>query len=75
MPIVLWRDGNTAPVQLLDGRNRLDAIEMCSASGRYGDAEHHGWQRNFIAGDEVIVATQSVDPYPTSSAPTSTAAI
>ena len=31
-PIVLWRPHPQAPVQLLDGRNRLDAIEI--ARGR-----------------------------------------
>ncbi len=61
-PIVLWSDGKS-PAVLLDGRNRLDAIE--SRIGRpviIGPPSLMAGE-NFLATNMVIVLDRSVDPY------------
>jgi hypothetical protein len=72
VPIVLWRADKTAPVCLLDGRNRLDAIEAFTGC-QVQVVEEHVRGSNLIiwcirAGawvrdDRVVVLDGSVDPY------------
>jgi hypothetical protein len=54
--IVLWSDGKSQAL-LLDGRSRLDAIEIAISSPAIVGAP------SLIAGKEVIVLDRSVDPY------------
>jgi hypothetical protein len=55
-PIVLWQADAKAPVYLLDGRNRLDAIELAMGMRAIKKA----W--NDLANDKFVFATTS-DPY------------
>ena len=61
LPIVQWSDGKSPPV-LLDGRDRLDAIESeigpVTIGGQSLTAGKH-----FLACDKVIVLDKSVDPW------------
>jgi hypothetical protein len=59
-PIVLWTDGKS-PAQLLDGRNRLDAIEMVIGPVIIG-APSITAGKDFLACNKVIVLDKSVDP-------------
>jgi DNA-binding Lrp family transcriptional regulator len=60
-PIVLWSD-RKSPGVLLDGRNRLDAIEMATGPVTVG-APSIMAGKEFLALDKVIVLDKSVDPY------------
>jgi hypothetical protein len=62
-PIVLWRVDAKAPVQLLDGRNRLDAIEIVTASEIVIGPPSLTAGEDFLAVDKVIMLEKSVDPY------------
>jgi DNA-binding Lrp family transcriptional regulator len=55
-PVALWRADPKAPLQLLDGRNRLDAIEIATGLPAIKTLED-------LNCDEFIVVDQSVDPY------------
>jgi hypothetical protein len=61
-PVALWQADHRSPLQLLDGRNRLDAIEMAT-----GKPVEIGAPRlmagEFLATDKVIVLDGKVDPY------------
>ncbi len=61
-PIVLWSDGKS-PAVLLDGRNRLDAIEMATGSPAMLGAPSIMAGKDFLACDRVITLDRSVDPY------------
>jgi hypothetical protein len=61
-PIVLWTDGKS-PEQLLDGRNRLDAIEKATGSPAEIGAPSIMAGKDFLAINKVIVLDKSVDPY------------
>ena len=61
-PIVLWRSHPQAPAQLLDGRNRLDAIEIATGSPVEVGAPSIT-AGDFLACDKVIVLDKSVDPW------------
>ena len=61
-PIVLWLASKDAQAQLLDGRNRLDAIETVIGSADI-DGRSIGAGEDFVASDKVIVLDKSVDPY------------
>jgi len=61
-PIVLWRANPKSPAQLLDGRNRLNAIEL--ATGRPVEIGAPSVMAGtFLATDKVITLDKSVDPY------------
>ena len=62
-PIALWRADPKAPEQLLDGRNRLDAIEMTTGCQVIVGAPSLMAGEDFLACDKVIVLDKSVDPY------------
>jgi hypothetical protein len=61
--IVLWCGDPKAPEQLLDGRNRLDAIEMVTGCQVIVGAPSLMAGEDFLACDKVIVLDKSVDPY------------
>src|SRR5262249_965550 len=61
-PIVLWR--SQAPVQLLGGRNGLDAIEIGTGSPAVVGAPSITAGEDFLACKKVIVLDKSVDPFP-----------
>jgi hypothetical protein len=75
LPIVLWRPHPQAPAQLVDGRNRLDAIEIATGSPAEVGAPSITAGEDFLACDKVIVLDKWSTHGPTSSAPTSTAVI
>ena len=62
-PIVLWRADPTSPTAcLLDGRSRLDGIELATGSlVEVGTPSLMAGE--FLATDKVIVLDKSVDPY------------
>jgi hypothetical protein len=60
-PIVLWSDGRS-PERLLDGRSRLDAIEIAIGPVEIG-ASSLTAGKDFLAVNKVIVLDRSVDPY------------
>src|SRR6516164_8470569 len=60
-PIVVWSDGKS-PVQLLDGRSRLDAIEIEIGPAIVGPPSVTAG-KDFLAVSKVIVLDRSVDPY------------
>jgi hypothetical protein len=60
-PIVVWSDGKS-PVQLLDGRSRLDAIEIKIGPAIVGPHSVMAG-KDFRAVNKVIVLGGSVDPY------------
>jgi hypothetical protein len=60
--VVLWRDGRAGPV-LLDGRNRLDAIEMVIDRPVMVGPPSIATPKEFLACNKVIVLDKSVDPF------------
>jgi DNA-binding Lrp family transcriptional regulator len=60
-PIVLWSDGRS-PERLLDGRSRLDAIEIAIGPVEIA-ASSLTAGKDFLAVNKVIVLDRSVDPY------------
>jgi hypothetical protein len=62
-PIALWRADPKAPGQLLDGRNRLDAIELVTGKPVEIGAPSVMAGEDFLACDKVIVLDKSIDPY------------
>src|SRR5262245_41563211 len=62
LPIVLWSDGRS-PQVLLDGRNRLDAIEIATGSAAIIGAPSIMAGENFLAVDRVVVLDRSIDPW------------
>jgi hypothetical protein len=60
--IVLWSDGKSQ-VLLLDGRSRLDAIEIAISSPAIVGAPSLIAGKDFLACNKVIVLDRSVDPY------------
>jgi hypothetical protein len=62
-PIVLWQADPKAPEQLLDGRNRLDAIEMMTGCQVIVGPPSFMAGEDFLACEKVIVLDKSVDPY------------
>src|SRR5262245_25548098 len=63
LPIVLWRPHPQAPAQLVDGRNRLDAIEIATGSPAEVGAPTITAGQDFLACDRVIVLDKLVDPF------------
>src|SRR5262245_1196193 len=61
-PIVLWAD-RESPTCLLDGRNRLDAIEIATGSPAIVGAPSIMAGKDLLACDRVITLDSSVDPY------------
>jgi hypothetical protein len=61
-PIILWSDGKS-PAVLLDGRNRLDAIEIAIRKPVEIGPPSLMAGETFLAADKVIVLGKSVDPY------------
>jgi hypothetical protein len=61
LPISVWSDGKS-PVQLLDGRNRLDAIEIEIGPAIVGPPSIMAG-KDFHAVNKVDVLDPSVDPY------------
>jgi hypothetical protein len=61
-PIVLWSNGKS-PALLLDGRNRLDAIEIATGGPVIIGAPSLTAGKDFLARDRVIVLEKWVDPY------------
>ena len=61
-PIVLWSDGKS-PAQLLDGRNRLDAIEIAIGRPVIIGPPSLTAGKDFLASNKVITLDRSVDPY------------
>jgi hypothetical protein len=59
--IVLWSDGKS-PTRLLDGRNRLDAIELATSSPAMVGPPSVMAGKDFLACNKVIVLDKSVDP-------------
>jgi hypothetical protein len=57
----VWSDGKS-PLQLLDGRSRLDAIEIEIGPAIVGPPSVMAG-KDFLAVDKVIVLDRSVDPY------------
>jgi hypothetical protein len=62
-PIVLWQADPKAPEQLLDGRNRLDAIELVTGKPVEIGAPSVMAGEDFLACNRVITLDKSVDPY------------
>lgn len=61
-PVVLWRAHPKGEAVLLDGRNRLDAIELVTGSPvEFGAPSLMAGK--FLATDKVIVLDKSVEPY------------
>jgi hypothetical protein len=60
--IVLWSDGKSQAL-LLDGRSRLDAIEIAISSPAIVGAPSLIAGKDFLACNKVIVLDRSVDPY------------
>jgi len=61
-PIALWRRNPNEPLQLLDGRNRLDAIEL--VTGRTVEIGAPSLMAgDFLACDKVVMLDHTVDPY------------
>jgi hypothetical protein len=61
--IVLWRPAPKRELQLIDGVNRLDAIEKATGSPAEVGAPSIIAGKDFLACDRVIVLDQSIDPY------------
>ena len=72
LPIAVWSDGKS-PEQLLDGRGRLDAIEIEIGPAIVNPPSVMAG-KDFLAANKVIVLDSSVDPYAYVVTPTSTAA-
>ena len=62
-PIVLWRPDPRSPPSLLDGINRLDAIEIATGSPVIVGAPSIVAGEHFLACDKVLVLNKSIDPY------------
>jgi hypothetical protein len=62
-PIVLWRGEPKGQARLLDGRNRLDAIEMVVGDEVIIGPPSVMAGKNFMACDKVIELGKTVDPY------------
>jgi hypothetical protein len=62
-PIALWQPDPKSPAQLLDGRNRLDAIEAEIGRPAIVGAPSLMTGEGFLACNKVIVLDKSVDPY------------
>jgi len=62
-PVALWRPDPKRGAQLLDGRNRLDAIEKATGSPAEVGPPSIMAGKDFLACDRVIVLDQSIDPY------------
>jgi hypothetical protein len=62
-PIVLWQADPKAPEQLLDGRNRLDAIELVTGKPVEIGAPSLMAGDDFLAPDRVVTLDKSVEPY------------
>jgi hypothetical protein len=62
LPIALWTDGRS-PAVLVDGRNRLDAIELVTGSEAVVGASSIMAGEDFLACDRVITLDKSVDPW------------
>src|SRR5262245_16267798 len=62
LPIVLWSDGKSSAV-LLDGRNRLDAIEVAIGGPVIVGPPSLMAGKDFLACDKVIVLDRSIDPF------------
>jgi hypothetical protein len=62
-PIVLWCAHPKGQAQLLDGRNRLDAIELATGSPAEVGAPSITAGKGFLALNKVVVLDKSVDPY------------
>src|SRR5262245_56294019 len=60
-PIVLWQGDRKSPVCLLDGRNRLDALELATRSEAVVGAPSIT-AGSFLAINKVITLDKSVDP-------------
>jgi hypothetical protein len=60
--VVLWRPDPKGQAQLLDGRNRLDALELVAGPVTVG-APSIMAENGFLATDKVVVLDKSVDPY------------
>jgi hypothetical protein len=61
-PVVLWSDGKS-PAVLLDGRNRLDAIEIATGSPAEIGAPSVMAGKDFLACNRVTIIGPPVDPY------------
>jgi hypothetical protein len=61
--IALWRGDPKGQAQLLDGRNRLDALELVTGGPVVVGAPSIMAGKDFLACDKVIVLDKSVDPY------------
>ena len=61
-PVVLWSDGKS-PEQLLDGRNRLDAIEIATGSPAEIGVPSIMAGKDFLAINKVITLDKSVNPF------------
>jgi hypothetical protein len=62
-PIVLWQADPKAPEQLLDGRNRLDAIELVTRKQVEIGAPSLMAGDDFFAPNRVVTLDKSVEPY------------
>jgi hypothetical protein len=62
--IALWQSDPKSPAQLLDGRSRLDAIEIATGAPALVEAPSITAGKDFLACNKVIVLDKSVDPYP-----------
>jgi hypothetical protein len=62
-PIVLWRANPKSTACLLDGRNRLDAVESSTGCPAIVGAPSIMAGEHFLACDKVTVLDKSVDPY------------
>jgi protein gp37 len=62
-PIALWRADPKGEALLLDGRNRLDAIEIVTGSEVIVGAPSITAGEDFLACDKVIVLDKSTDPF------------
>jgi hypothetical protein len=61
--VVLWRAHPNAQAQLLDGRSRLDAIEIATGSPAVVGAPSITAGEDFLACDKVVVLDKTVDPF------------
>jgi len=62
-PIALWRADPKAPEQLLDGRNRLDAIELVTGKPVEIGAPSLIAGEDFLACNKVITLDSKTDPF------------
>src|SRR5262245_13512064 len=64
-PVALWRGGPKGPVFLLDGRNRLDAIEISTGKPVWTSMPYHETEDGQLRADydNVVVLDSSIDPW------------